>query len=293
MFIKDNVELLDLTPELATKFATMKPLPGERDIKPQRLGWLERHVKNGTFVGTDWAYAICRSTKEEHRLNGQHSSTMLVSLPPEQFPKGLFATVTTYLFDSIAEDGFVMFDMFDNPISVRKNQDVVVYYRAQYPKLGPLNSQFLQNVVNGIAKYEKDLKDRRVLSTRNRGLYFDDEKYQDFALWLHQFAGAKHGWSLSRDTVVAEILADWKYHPAMSLEFWTWILDDSHHDKDHDTHELADALLLLRSEKKASKHLVVRRKVRKAWARYCRDRQFESGGPSGQHETQLNELRPS
>ena len=46
-----SVDVVPLTPELAKEFAALTPLPGERALKAKRKRWIERLIKDDSFLG--------------------------------------------------------------------------------------------------------------------------------------------------------------------------------------------------------------------------------------------------
>jgi len=273
-FRKVDVKLESLTPELARSFAGMQPFQGERSLKSARLNFLRRHVKAGTFSSPTWADAMQRGTDHRYRLNGQHSSAMLAALTPEEFPLGLLVTIETYEFDSVDEDAFALFDLFDNPKSARDNTDALGVDIAAYEDLRAVDRKFAGKAAAGIAYFEGLKKDGGVLhDARRRGIYFADLDNRRFLLWIWPFHDALHV-GLLNPPVMAEVYADWKYNAAMAQEFWTLVLYESHGDPDHETRELSRVLKEMKQAEKAPEYFYAR--VRKAWNRYRRLRELEA-----------------
>jgi hypothetical protein len=98
---KKSSEQVPLTRDLAIKFSTMTALPGEREKKPARLKWT-------------WDVAVIRGTDQELRVNGQHTSTVLATIPEEQFPTGLDVTIIRWAIDDTPEDRAELFDRMDS-----------------------------------------------------------------------------------------------------------------------------------------------------------------------------------
>jgi len=273
MIKKLNSEVQALTPELAQQFAQMKPLPGERDLKPSRLAFLRTKLDMSTFLDPDWAKGTCLENGEEYRLNGHHSSTILTERSDGQFPGDLTVTVTTWEFDSITKDGPELFNLYDNPASSRDNVDAIGIYRAQHSDLVDIDKKFLTVVGRGIHAYlaSKDaVKDEDVVlyNKRDHGIYFNNEEYRQFAKWLWQFHDARHVWLLKRDAVTAEILTDWKYSVEMATEWWGWVLNESHPDEDHDSREYSRTMKDWIVAKKRRTSEQFRKYAQKFWNRY-------------------------
>ena len=166
---------------------------------------------------------------------------MLTTLPEgTAFPSELFATIETYEFDSIGEDAHRLFNLFNNPFSVRTNEDMMGLYRAQFPELDTLSRKFLVRIANGIAEYQaawrptsRDLgcpgiaahisTRRRIASSRSGPSAFEDALNNQF---------------LGRPAIVAEMVSLWTRDAVKATEFWSYVMSENHPDPDHFTREL-------------------------------------------------------
>jgi hypothetical protein len=101
----------------------MQPLPGERELKPSHLEFLEGLLRDGLFTSPHWILCRDKKTGKLYRVDGQHSSTVLARCAAEFFPAGIKAVVMTYVSDDIAKDAPALYDMCNNPRSVRNNED--------------------------------------------------------------------------------------------------------------------------------------------------------------------------
>ena len=245
MFSKTAVKLEPLTHDLAKAYAAMPGLPGERPLRPSRLTFLEKHRQQGTFVSPNWAEAVDITTGQRYRVNGQHSSTMLARLAPEDFPQNLLVTIEEYTFDDLASDAVLIFDLFDNPQSARTNLDIMGLYRARYPDLAGIDLKILVDVTNGVWFYEHERGDQGVaFKPRERGLYLMRPEVRAFARWVTAgFADAKHKWMFGKVGIVAEMFASMQVpDKSVAEEFWRLVLTESHPDPDNETRELSDTL---------------------------------------------------
>src|SRR5262245_49786649 len=114
MYSMRDVEVLDLTAELAQTFSTMPGCPGERRYEPLHAKWLLQLLQQGKFYSPCWADVLDTTTGKVWRGNGMHSSTMLFGLPPERFPIGLKVVLQHWVTDDIAHDMFAIFESFDS-----------------------------------------------------------------------------------------------------------------------------------------------------------------------------------
>src|SRR4030095_16906328 len=271
MFEKTNVTLETCDRALAITFSQMAALEGERQIKPARLAFLRKHVKGGTFVSPTWAVVVDKITGNRYRANGQHSSTVLAEVAepewPIIFPKGLMVTIEEYTTDNLVPDSFLIFDLFDHPVSARGNVDVMNLHRVHYEDLKDVNPQVLLNLMAGVALHEKSLPKGMFLPARERGVYLEKEENRDFALWAAPFSKSLHGWMLKKTGIVAEMVGDRRLDPQIADDFWQLVFNESHPDKDHETRELSRTLKEWASKPKISQSRF-RQEAAKQWRRF-------------------------
>jgi hypothetical protein len=278
MLRKTNVELENLTPELAKKFATMDKLPGERPLKAKRLKFFEDHIKEGTFIDPSWSIGICKADGKTYRLDGQHTSTILASLSADIFPQNKLATIVSYEFDSIEEDAPMLFDTFDNPQSARNNEEMMGVFRSSHSDMDELSNSLCVNVANGIFHYESGQAQGVIYPTRVRGLYFADQRNIDFAQWIKSMfddEAVKNGWLLSKSGIISEMLADWILSAEVATEFWSYVLKENHADPDNITRELAEDLKRWRVKQERRSQEEYRTRAQKSWKRYRKEMELD------------------
>lgn len=260
----------------------MKPLLGERDKKQARLKFFSNHLKQGTFGSPTWSIAKLRTTGDELRCDGQHTSSVLAAIAVEEFPTNMNVTLQIYAIDSVENDGPILFDMFDNPQSARTNTDAMGIHRAHFDDLIRLDNAFLVKVANGIDFYLKDLVSNSETGgsihrwpSRKHGFYFDDEEHRRFALWLNRWKDAKYAWMISKPGIVAEMFSDWKMQETIATTFWGYVIRFDHPEVNHETRELAEKLKdMCRSSRYKQDHF--RNHAQRVWKRYRRLIEAES-----------------
>jgi hypothetical protein len=257
----------------------MPALAGERPLKPARLAFLRSHLKAGTFVSPTWALVVDKTTGTRYRANGQHSSTVLAELTPETFPAGLRVTLEEYTSDDLAKDGFLIFDLFDHPASVRGNIDVMNLHRVHYADLQEVDAKLLLNLTSGIALFEKGLEKGSFFPARERGAYLEHEEYRQFVLWAASYVKAVHAWMLKKPGIVAEMVGHRRLDPHAAEDFWHLVFTESHPDSDHETRELSRTLKEWASKTKVTQDRF-RRETAKQWRRYRRFRVSKPLEPS-------------
>jgi hypothetical protein len=268
MFQKTNVTLESCDHALAITFSQMPALLGERQLKPARLDFLRKHIKGKTFISPTWAVVVDKTTGTRYRANGQHSSTVLAELTEAEwqtsFPEGLMVTIEEYTTDNLAEDGYMIFDMFDNPVSARANIDVMNFYRVRYEDLKDISNQVLMHLMAGVALHQKSVPNGIFLAARDRGLYLENEENRHFAIWAAPFAKALHAWMLGKAGIVAEMVAQRRLDQEMADKFWQLVFNESHEDPDHETRELSRTLKDWASKPKISQDRF-RKETAKRW----------------------------
>jgi len=278
MYRKLAVDSMPLTPELAAEFAALPPLPGERDVRVARRMYLLVQLQRGKFSGPDWADGHCVATGLTYRLDGQHSSGMLTTLPEgTHFPTGLLATITHYEFDSMG-DAADVFNLFNNPRSVRNNADMMGTYAAQVPELEAYSRDFLVDVANGFYEYEQKrhaakAKDAVLLPSRERGIYFmvpNRPDFLEYTHWLANFRDRKNSSFLHRSIIVADMLTHRAADAAIAEAFWGLVFSENHPDPDDETRMLAEWFReqLAVSAKPKLDMKAFRRKTAMAWKRF-------------------------
>jgi len=274
MFTKTHVTGVPLTLELAQSFVNLTPLPGERDQKPKRIDFLLRCLRDHTFDGPSWARGRCATDGQTYRLDGQHSSAMLVSLsrlaPDVPFPDGLLVTVTDYEFGSISEDGAALFDIFNHPQSSRTNEDAMGFYRAHTVPLHDIATRTLVKIAGGIREHQKALgKHGMVYPPRSIGLYWKEPRFEQFASWAATFEDTKNRGFLAKPGIVAEMFGDWSEHPALAEEFWAYVFYENHPEAEHETRELAQTYREMQIKRK-HRTADYRKRAATAWRHFKR-----------------------
>jgi hypothetical protein len=259
--VKTDVTAKPLTPETLTEFERAIPLPGERPLNPTRLRQLERLVTQHEFYGVDWHVAVDQENGQLYRLDGQHSSVLLRQLLNTEsanadehpaFPGGLLASITTWSFTSLDDEAAELFNMFNNPISVRTNTDMLSVFRARFTDLTEIDLGLLHKLLAGTAHAFKKLTSSIIVDFAGPHLYVPTRRYNGqllyhegvrrFVLWAAQFKESRNNHFLSKPGIVGSMLEQWAEDTADATLWWTLVLNESHPDPDDDSRELAEAL---------------------------------------------------
>ena len=290
---KRRVQLIELTPEILREFAQAQPLPGERSIKERRLTQLLRLMQSGRFLGLDWARGHCRADSQTYRFDGQHTTQLLTELldnaqtlgehPREDvpFPAGIPITLVDWEFDSVEEDAPTIFNMFNNPLSVRSNTDMMETYAAFYPDLAGIDVGLLMKIMNGVVYYEKQQHEkakkknpavrRLQFDTRDMGMGLENVRYRAFILWIIGFQDLRlFKRTVSRAGLVARLYSDWVENPETAQKFWTLVLSESAPDPDDETRSFAEQLKKMNADRKKVTQDEFFKEAAKAWKRFKR-----------------------
>jgi hypothetical protein len=286
MIEQKTVQQTTLTPEVLKEFQQAEPLPGERALKAVRLRKLLKLMRDGEFVQVTWARGRNRSDGKVYRFDGQHTAHLLGDLltnPRDDmpFPKGLPVLITNYEFDSLEEDAARIFDLFNNPLSVRSNTDMMGVYKASFAELTQIDPAFLVKVTNGISYYHRQTETKaakgdqaalfQYTDPRRAGALFSNKWHREFAVWAANLRDTKNARFLNRTGIMARLYADWRDDTDEATQFWTLVLTESHSDPDDETRLLADDLRRFDSARNKVTQEKFFREAAKAWKRYRRN----------------------
>jgi hypothetical protein len=280
-----KTETLLLTRELAIQFKSMQPLRGERQRKESRCKFFRAHLREGTFGSPFWKQCTIGDSDTMFRCDGQHTSWVLAELSEADFPQGLTVVIATYHLDSLA-DASPLFDMFDNPVSARSQEDRTGFYSSIHPELDGIPVAFLTKTAKIVGSYRQEMNSSlndegewlRVYPARERGLYFEDRTACEFAVWLYRFNNAMNSWILRLDTdLLAALVYQWTKSPHEATELWSDVFSSSSADPSSVSVELRDILREMRKTPSQKKRLAkVRRAIDRLWDAYLRSDKRES-----------------
>jgi hypothetical protein len=117
------------TDEFIREFQAIPSLNQERPLKPGRLEALRREWDAGRFYSPTWARTFVRALGRDVRLNGQHTSHLLLERPVAERPP-----VVLHRFEcDTATEASELFSTYDSRDSVRSATDVA---RATFAMCG-------------------------------------------------------------------------------------------------------------------------------------------------------------
>jgi hypothetical protein len=216
------------TNKLATEFSTMDPVPHERGLSQRRLEIYKKILDQGAFRPVTWAKAYCTETNGTYRVNGQHTSTLLV-LQEGNFPE-FYVTVECYACDTLT-DVANLYNTFDSRLQSRSVHDINRSFASTVPSLKYVHDRVIHLIVSGVNYHlhgqgSNHFYGRITPADRAEVLL----EYEGFGVWLSdllegtQEIGKRH---LMRQPVVAVMFGTWKKDPALASEFWTLVRDET------------------------------------------------------------------
>lgn len=223
-----------LTPQLASEFATLPKLHGERPIRRDRRLRLEAAIQNGTFHSPNWRVAWIGGVK--YRIDGQASSTIL-SESNGSFPRNLMAHITEFECDSEL-DAAELFSQFDAPWSARTSGEVTGAHAGIHPELRDMARRRIEVCVAGIwaAMSEGGDRSKKTTSDDRARLVHD---YKEFIIWAQEFSAVR---ILERSASMAIIFKSWRLNREAAADFWGLVRDNSHPDVGNPSRRLHDVL---------------------------------------------------
>lgn len=195
-----QTKVVPLTLATCKQFASMVEWKGERLLKKSRVDSLRREFEKGHFYSPTWS--TVKVGNRVYRMDGQHSSNMLASIPPDNFPKGLHVFLREFQADSIA-DLPKLFGDFDRSSSSRTMKERVKACAAIY---GDISEIGLDYVVRGTGAISYSKNGGTQSPFEDREAILSDPYNRKFVVWMHSVTTDKIIW---RVPVVAAFFDMW------------------------------------------------------------------------------------
>jgi hypothetical protein len=199
-----NAEVKDLTLDLAKTFHDLEPSPTERDLSQARLTMLREKAK--ALLNNQWI-----------RVNGQHSSQMLVELDGG-FPTDLRVHIDEYHVSDL--QGLAqLFRQFDDKKSGRSSADVAGAFQNIEPALHEVPRAFGKLAVEGVTFFRQVVSKSPTPSGDSQYTLFHEIALHDFIKWVGEVFSIKTP-EMKRKSVVAAMYASFVAHPDEARRFW-------------------------------------------------------------------------
>lgn len=216
MFNLLNTETKPVTHELAMQFRDMEASPTERDLDPSRVNHLREKAQAGLLVCFNWATA--QLGNRTLRMNGRHSSTMLVELNGE-FPANVVAHIDNYQVDD--ENGLaLLFRQFDDRKSGRSPADVSGAYQGLYESLRSISRPVAKRGVEAVAWWRRTVEKSPAPSHDDVYSLMGETGLHEFLRWLPTILTVKTR-EMEVVAVVAAMYATYNTSTAGATEFWS------------------------------------------------------------------------
>lgn len=223
-------EAKPLTRDLTERINSLPALKGDRDLKQWRVDQLRSLHDQGLFHGPTWV--VAKIGNKMLRINGNHSSTMLLGLNGV-FPRGMRATILTFACDNM-QDAADLWAQFDTRWSARSEAEQVSTHGKLHSELASVSPTDMKNAVNGIAVALTECGATGSTDSMSRAHLVHDNVA--FIVWTEQFIGMRR---MRKSGVIGAMFATYNRNKAVATEFWKHVRDESHPDTDNATRKLA------------------------------------------------------
>jgi len=228
-----SVRLVLITKNLIRGVAAMHEWQGERPCRPWHVKWLDARLADGTFHTPHWHFAELDG--ERYRVNGQHSSNMLLKTE-HAIPPDMQALITEWRVKT-ENDLADLYCIFDHQKVTRSRIDMAGAHKATHEELATVASTVCNKITSGLAYALFDTKVPKGFSVEDRMALI--HVYTDFVAWADEFMGRT--W-LKRMPIIAAMYTTYSSDAAEALKFWRLVRDEAATLKGHSTRMLADFL---------------------------------------------------
>lgn len=222
----------------------------DRKLKEARVRQLRQRYESGLLVVFNWyTVRVVQLGNKQLRINGQHSSYMLASLP-EPFPTGLIANIVHYEVDS-QEDAILLFRQIDPEWSSRKSEDVAYIYQAQHTELRSLNSDHSKKICVGLVWFRGKIPPAtKQPKGDDRFTLVNEDGLRPFFVWADNILDLKERPYLNPDPVIGAMYRTFTKNPEKANEFWELISRQGvAYEDEHPTTVLYKWLKLVRKDR--------------------------------------------
>lgn len=218
-FTEIGSRLQRCTRKLTEEFHNMEFFPKDRTIKKARLEYHRQACANNSFRGPEWACVTVEATNTTYRMNGKHTSTVLLELFERGTPYPCDVLVRRYSCPTL-EDAAHLFATFDAKDSARNKQDVLRGYAAANKHTADLSPKQLTVITSGIS-FSKMEESYRKLNTEDQALLLlENANFVDWFLDLIADKESKVYQHIMRMSVAAAMLKTWLKAKKNAAAFW-------------------------------------------------------------------------
>lgn len=231
MLMYKDTTLVPLTTELVEEIVTMPVFKGERPLKKSRIEFLRARFDDGYFYSP--RFAIAKLHGKNYRLNGQHSSNMLLERNGE-FPEGRTAVIDTFTCED-EMDLAECFGLFDPTKSNRTRSEIANAHGRVHDELDEVSMTNLCGIVSGLAYGLDECRSNcSGLSAEDSARLVHDNV--QFVLWANPFFNNKF---LARAGVIGAMFQTYVLDSDDATIFWRWVSKEDHPNVCHASRVLA------------------------------------------------------
>lgn len=240
---------VDLTSETVAEFAHMTPSPTERELREKRVTYLKEKVDAGYAMPFQWAKA--RYNGEWYRVNGQHSSAMLLEYG-ESLPEGLKAHIDEYKIED-REALALLFRQFDARASGRSPLDVSGAYQGLEGPLSEVSKNLAKLAAEGICWHRAKVAGLTPIRGDDVYAQLHEPDHHQFIIWMDGIIGPRQT-DMKRMQLAAAMYETYQHDPDLSDEFWKQVASKPFElDEDHPALKLANWLIDAKDPKNRDK----------------------------------------
>lgn len=220
-WVLGDSKTVKMTVQLAYEFYHMKAVPNERPLSPNRIKRLKQKITIHGALPFRWGRAEVIENGQVYRVNGQHTSTMIVK-DSAMITDKMKATVEEYLCDSM-RDLADLYGQIDSQESSRNAGDINLSHAAVIDGLMDCNKRVINLGVTALAhekwgdQYTRQPKEDRaaLMDTAPEFLVFMDKlkKGLDHSDWR----------AIGRGPVAMAMLATWRKNRKDAVTFWNLV----------------------------------------------------------------------
>ena len=212
---------VQLTRDYVHWFCDLPTFRGDRSYATKkgrsRILWLRKLLEEGKFYPPKWAITDFEGVT--YRVNGGHSSQMLLQCEDGVFPPRMVANIDRFGCES-PHDLADLFDQFDPKNSVRSTLDKVIMHKSVTTKLSETKPTSINRALSGVAAIMCEFGELGRLEEEERiRLIHANEEY---LAWAVQYTGRRE---FAIAGVCAALFATYHKNNENAEVFWDGVRD--------------------------------------------------------------------
>ena len=221
----------NVTVKLVQEMCELAPLPNDRRFSETHADKILNSILAGKGITFQWCSCYVEETGKWHRINGQHTSTVLRRMIEQGLDKDRSAHFDTlrvywakYRAKTIA-DAASLWSQHDNTIITRKANDVYGVHAGSNPDLAGVSHRHLTVCAGGVALAHWWTMAHH--TTAEHRVQFMLAK-PEFVIWLHSvLKDASKLRHMLRRSVACAMFVTWKKDRKDADRFWTEVRDET------------------------------------------------------------------